>query len=416
MRPLTTLAPSSIAMLTVVIVIASSLPSPARAGTVARSYAAGKYALQLGNETSYVKSIDGGTVRGEVVTDPSGNKRIGQVVCDPIRAQLGADEFSQFIATALADPTKSPPVNGVIYALDFDGKPISRRDFTDAMLTEVAFPEFNAGSKDAASITIGLQPASSSAFKGGGVPPAIKGGMTKQKAWLPANYKMKLGEMPTERVRRIEAIKLTRGGGAADAVGEKRDYNKSPTNWNVPNIVFYTAAVDALPFEKWAEDTLARGNAGDEKTMTIDALDPSLKEVLFTLTCKGVGLVSVKPEPPPAGSDAIPTIRVELYAERLELTPGKGAAAAAGDTGGGSANTGAAGATPADVTASPAASISATPTAGATPVTTAPAPAPRKKRPPAVATAPTLELAPAPTLTPAPSEPVQKPVRKSPRG
>jgi len=406
MRSIHRLAPS----FTVAAVVAAlfACPFTARAGTVARSYAAGKYALELGKDAAYVRSADGGNMRGEVVTDPNGDKHIGRVIFEPIRATIGPDEFAQFISTALSDPGKSAPVSGAIFALDYDGKMISRRDFTNAILTEVSFPEFNAASKDVAAISIALVPESSSDFKGGGQP-VIKDSTKTQKKWMPMYYRMKLGEMPTGRVKRIEAITLKRGGvGAEDAVGEKRDYQKAPAgNWQVPNIVFYVNAADALPYWKWAEDSLARGNAGNEQTLTIDALDPTLKDVLLTLTCSGVGLVSAKMEPAPANTETTRDVRVEVYAEKVTLDVPKGPTAA-GPTpdSGAAASTGAPAPAPAGSgTPAAAATGDATPTPAAGTPAPAPAPAPRKKRP-------------APALTPAPGatplEPVQKPTRTPP--
>jgi len=421
MRPIHRLAPSSILAIATLVVFVASSP-PARAGTVQRSYAAGKYALELGKEASYVKSIEGGNMRGEVVTDPSGDKHIGRVAVEPIRAQIDNDDFTQFIQQALADPGKSQAVDGAIVALDYDGKFISRRDFSHAMLTEVSFPEFNAASKDVAAMTIALVPESASDFKGGGVPTGIKdSAKTQQKKWMPANFRMKLGQMPTDRVTRIEAIKLTRPSGTnEDALGEKRDYQKAPAgtgNWQVPNIVFYVNAVDALPYWKWAEDSLNKGNGGNEQTLTIDALDQARKEVLLTLTCSGVGLVSARMEPVAANADALAHVRVEVYAEKIALTPGGGAAAAAAappDQSPAPAPTPAAGAstgTPAPAPAgsgAPAAAATGDATAAPGAGTPAPAPAPapaRKKRP-------------APALTPVPGgtplEPVQKPTRTPP--
>ena len=250
----------------------------------------------------------------------------------PIRLQVGHADFTQYLSTALADPSKSPRVNGTIFTLDFDYKTQEALEFRDALLTEVRFPTFDGGSKDAASITLVLQPASSTELGAGGKPvAATPTAQTQQKKWLPANFRMKLGEMPTSRVNKIEGITLTRKL-QSDNVGEQRIAEKQPSaNWQVPNIVFYVAAVDALPFQKWSEDVLGKGNTGDEneKTMTIDAMDPSLKEAMLTLTCTGVGIVSAKMEAGEANAEAIRRMRVEVYAEKIALSVPKGAAAAA---------------------------------------------------------------------------------------
>src|SRR5688500_9422757 len=91
MRPIMTA--SLIALIAVIAVAAAA----ARGGTVDRGYTAGKFALEIGAETRFVQSVEGGATRG-VVADQSGDKRITGVVIDPIRAKLGSDDFKQLIS------------------------------------------------------------------------------------------------------------------------------------------------------------------------------------------------------------------------------------------------------------------------------------------------------------------------------
>src|SRR5688500_455895 len=75
-------------------------------GTVQRSYGAGNFALEIGAETRFVQAIEGGAMRG-VVADQNGDKRITGVVCDPIRAKIGSDDFAQFVNASLAGDNKA---------------------------------------------------------------------------------------------------------------------------------------------------------------------------------------------------------------------------------------------------------------------------------------------------------------------
>ena len=365
---------------------------------------------------------------GQVVTEPDGNKRIGAVAADPIRLQIPYDALTQYISTALTDPAKDRPMSGSILLLDMNYKQKATREFHDALLTEIAFPELDAATgKNHASITIVLQPSRTSVVGGDAPSSPALAKPVGQKAALASNFRVTLGEMPTQRVNKIEAITATRKVAQANP-GEDRGFDRDAGgNWQLSNIVLSVPQVDALAFEKWSQDTLGRaqgrGDAGggeaSEKTMTIELLDPTLTKVLMTINCTGVGLVSVKPEAArPSGSEQVANVRVELYVEKVAFTLPKGGAAAAGPapTGDAAAAGAAAGSPPA-----PAPAAGATGTDAAAPRPGARRPrrraatlrpsSSRRRRPPRrrrrpTPVAPTLEPAPAPappTVKPAPA-------------
>src|SRR4051812_6177842 len=83
---------SSAALLAVI----ATASAPATAAVAdSRGYAAGKSAMQIGTDTRLVQSIEGGTMRGNVVLENvSGKKHLGNVFADPIRAQIGCEDFT----------------------------------------------------------------------------------------------------------------------------------------------------------------------------------------------------------------------------------------------------------------------------------------------------------------------------------
>jgi hypothetical protein len=86
------------------------------------------------------------------------------------------------------------------------------------------------------------------------------------------------------------------------------------------NLVFSIPASDIAPFLTWADDALVKGRSGNEteRTATITLLDPGLKEEVFKVTGRGVGIISVSPEQSDS-PEQIRRFRVECYAESWEF-------------------------------------------------------------------------------------------------
>ncbi len=269
-----------------------------------------------------------------VVADQNGDKRITGVVADPIRVKLGSDDFKQLISDALSGNNKTQPINGVIHLADFDYKSVGSREFSNALLTEVTLPALDGASKEAAALTIVLQP--ETVREKGGQGNVIGGAAAAKSAkkWVGNAFRVTIPGVDATRVSKVDAISATRKV-AQNPVGEQRDFQQAPQgDWQVSNIVLQVAQQHARDFVTWHDEFVIKGNnsADRERTMTIEMLDPSLQTTLLTVNLSGVGIIAVTPVAAEAGSDAIARSRVELYAEKLTLTGGGAKAAAAATT------------------------------------------------------------------------------------
>ena len=390
--------------------------------------------LQIDQEVRPVASIEGGTIRGSVVTEKTGKKHLANVQVEPIRAKCNVGDFSTLINSALANPTQLQRVNGTIYTADLNGKVVASRDFLNAILTEVDFAALDPTSKEPASMTIVLEAEQVRETGGGKMLPPMSGGPGGSKgatgAGVARGFTIDIPGVDAKRVVKLDAITVARKV-SENPVGEMRDYQKTPGNWDVSNIAFTVPQSDAASLVKWHEDFVIKGicDDGHEKSMTITAIDATAKP-LYTLNFGNVGIIAIAPTPMQSGTDQIAQMRAELYAETMTLNGGSGADGGGGTTpAGGQSASGAPAPSPAPapggdkgavvVPGAPAATATDAGAATATPAPTATATPTKKKRPPAaLATAPTLAPAPSPTLTPAPApaEPVAKPTRKPPRG
>lgn len=105
--------------------------------------------------------------------------------------------------------------------------------------------------------------------------PAEKQAIKTQKKWLPANFRVSLGDMPTSRVSKVHAFTIKQS--TADVDGDGRlDYRISDP------ILLTIPAEDADPYRKW-RDAVASGVSGTHKTLSIEYQDSDGTPVLTVI-------------------------------------------------------------------------------------------------------------------------------------
>ena len=140
--------------------------------------------------------------------------------------------------------------NGAIIAADFNYRESSRREFQDALITEVSFPTLDVAARDPAFLTVKLQPESTQFKPGSGatVTPPIS---SKAKKWTVSNFGVELSglESATQRVSKVDgfAIKMK----VAEEQGEIRPADVADRDllWIYYDFVEGTAA-DVVDFRE----------------------------------------------------------------------------------------------------------------------------------------------------------------------
>jgi hypothetical protein len=185
------------------------------------------------------------------------------------------------------------------------------------------FPGLDAGSKDAAFLTVKLSPEYTQWVVGQKTPfafgPGIKGGV--QKKWLVANFALQIDGLDCTRVQAIDPL-TARLAVEEDAVSEPRDYQSQPARLDVPELAVTMPDIHAGTFRAWLEDFVIKGNNGPgaEKHGTLEYRSPT-QEVYFTLTFQNLGIIKLTRLPVTA-ADKIRLVRAEMYCEQIELQPG----------------------------------------------------------------------------------------------
>jgi hypothetical protein len=298
----------------------------AAAAAPGRGYTAASFALTLdGSPAGLLRSVEGGGASAEVIEEKaSGNpvkKHLGTVRYDDVVARVGLG-VGKALQGWIAETLEGKPSrrSGTIQTIDAAGTVRSVREFTHALISEIGFPALDAGSKDTAALTVAWTPESTRAVKAGGKAAKAEVG-PKQKQWLVSNFRFTLGDLPTDRVSKIDAFTI-RQTAATDPVGEIREYRKEPGVLEIPNLRVTFAEVDLPKWETWFQDFVIKGESGDEQELTgrIAFLNPSLAKEIGSIELEHVGICRLAPEPATAGAETVRRWTAELYVERMTVS------------------------------------------------------------------------------------------------
>lgn len=289
------------------------------------------HALALGESlVGQIRDFDGGDAVGFVVKEPVDEfgvvrKHIGQVKYEDVSLSCAANMAPAFYAWISSFLARDPsPINGAILSADANLKFRTQLNFIGALLTEVTFPELDASSKEPALMSVKFNPESThvAAPSFSGLNP--KG--EKSPAWSSNNFRISIGGLTdetTRRVSRIEAITIKQKLVQAE-IGEVRDPEMLVEPLDLGPIVLTVPENYARPFIDWHRDFVVQGNNGAvaETFVRLEYLSASGKEVLFTLSFSGVGIYRASRIGENAKKGAQRSVRVELYAETVNLFVG----------------------------------------------------------------------------------------------
>jgi hypothetical protein len=302
---------------------ALKLAERASEAAVARATTAGRFALELeGGVAGWLQSVKGGDARADVVAQDLGGaylkKHLAQISYADIEMSVGmpTGSLADWIEATLGGSLDQR--DGAIIAADYQYKEQSRREFESALITEVSFPALDGASKDAAYMTVKLQPEYTNRAKGSGA--ALGAKTTTAKKWLCSNFRLTLGDLDCSRVTKIDSLTIKRQM-QDDDVGGARGYARVPGNLEVSDLVVTLPEAYAQDFADWHEDFVVKGNCsdGDELKGKIELLAPNLVDVLGTIELWNVGIFGITDGTSSPGVDSIRTIKAEMYVERVSF-------------------------------------------------------------------------------------------------
>ncbi|HEX7285396.1 MAG TPA: phage tail protein [Candidatus Angelobacter sp.] len=298
-----------------------------------RSITTGRYGVILdGAMAGWIQSVEGGHATSDAVTQKTAatdeRKHIAGVKYEDITVNCGSGmskPFYEWIKASLDN--KHMRKDGAIHACDYDGNIVSTLEFFHALITEVGFPALDAASKDAAKMTIKITPETTRMVekRAGKLDLPVAQRTVRQKAWLPANFRLQIAGLDCTRVNKIEAITIKQKV-VDNPVGEMRAVQKEPAKLEVPNLVVSLPEQHAATLLAWHKESLAGANrmAASRKSGQLEYLTEDLRETLFTLDFHGLGIFKVAPDKPEAGNENIRRVKCELYCEKIDFKYGEG--------------------------------------------------------------------------------------------
>ncbi len=285
-----------------------------------RSYVAGRFALLLDRDptASVLKSVDGGAIKAEVVTilaEPVNKKALAQLKYEDFTMQMGlsmAKPLYEWIKASF--DLKPARKSGAVVAADFNYKEMSRRDFTNALITEISFPKLDGASKDAAHLTVKFAPEQLTFVKGSGKDVDV-GVSAKQKKFLPSNFRLTIDGLDCKKVSKVEAFTIKQGI-IRDVKGLL-----VPGKIEYPNLKVTLSQTGSETWYDWFDDFVIKGNNGDdkEKKGSLEFLAPDLKSTLLTLNFSNLGIYCLLPDTAEANSDNISRLTAEIYCEMMTM-------------------------------------------------------------------------------------------------
>jgi hypothetical protein len=279
-----------------------------------------RFVLVLDNQDVALDEIDGGHIRGEVVSVLTGgasqpaSKSIGSLRLEPFKVRVGgpvAAPVAEWIR-ACAD-LKPVRKNGSIAAVGADLTIKSQRQFRDALIEEITFPALDASSKDAIALTISFQAGDISYTPGNNAIAAASS--VKLKRWISSNFRFRLGDLPCNRVSRVDSFTITQRF-SESVQGSERIPTKQAATVDFPNLKVTFSATDAAAWQQWFNDFVVKAS-GKELQGSLEFLGPDLAEVIGRIELSQVGIFALYDEKASAGSETVARCVAELYVEKM---------------------------------------------------------------------------------------------------
>jgi len=293
---------------------------------MAISYVNGYFQLVLdGVEVGIVQKAGGGEIKADVAkyalsTEYLVKNHIGNVSYGDMNVQCGVSmgaSFKDWIQKSL--DSAHAYMNGSIVVANYNREAVQEREFKNALITEVAFPNPDAAAKDAAYITVKWA-CETIRWKKGGGEKISKPSNTKQQLFKQENFRFTMDgfDKVNASVNKIE-LPVWKQTVQRDQIGDARDYQLIPGKIEFTDlkITFAEAVVDQM--SAWHQSFIIDGNCGieQEKTWLLEYLDPTRQKVLLALEGKGCGITNLTRGDMTNNEDKRATAEVTCYTDQV---------------------------------------------------------------------------------------------------
>jgi hypothetical protein len=306
---------------------AATTATDADAALSRSAHAVGNFELSVdGVGSAFVSSVDGGTMMSEVVADPGlrgtfAKKHITTPRFDPLEVTLAPTKpWVDFLNASLAGTEKPKP--GALVATDLNFKEVSRRSFGNLRLSEVAMPDLSAADAKRA-FELGLTFVADTATEG------KAGGQTstaasKRSTSMSNNFRVIIPGIDANRVVKVTSIVAKTSGAPAAVRAADAKFAATSTRAEVANFSIIISDAGSETWKAWYDSFVLKGKStdADEKTLTIEMLNPTGATVVFRAKLEGVGILNLAPVQDKG--EAPRQLQADLYAESIRFEDATG--------------------------------------------------------------------------------------------
>jgi phage tail-like protein len=294
-----------------------------------RAYSAAHFGLELDNRkknVGFFRSIEGGGINAEVITTQFGDnydvwRQLGKPKYEDFKIQTGMSmslEYYAWIKQFFQGVVVRK--SGAIIACDFRWCEQARREFTDAIITEIAVPKLDAADKGAAYMTVTIAPEKMEFKRGSREQVKWDEDVSGQQLWTASNFAFTIDGFDDclTRVTKIDGFSIKQKP-IEYHYGEQRAPLKIPGRIEWPSITFYVPEVDSAPLiEDYVKQSVTGEPLSPGRTASIVVKDNAGSD-LFTVTLKGCHLKSAAPEKNDSQSEEIKQVKFEMAVESMDF-------------------------------------------------------------------------------------------------
>jgi len=292
---------------------------------------ASHFALELDQTglVGFLNEVEGGNLKADVIEFQSGNtgeilKSLSRLRFEDIHLQIGLAMGQPIYDWITASWAKNyQRKNGAIVATDFNYEKKARREFHQALISEVTVPKLDAASKEPGYLDVTLTTEETDT-KGdaGTIQPAAN---AKQKLWTTANFRLEIDGVDCTKVNKIDSFTVKQQI-IEFQEGQERIPIKVPGKLEFPNLVITFNAASGPSWLSWFTSFVIQGNNGSdkEKTGRIVFLSQDLKSELAEIKLFGVGIYKLLDGVFDPVNEPSAMMQAELYVEQMafHLPPG----------------------------------------------------------------------------------------------
>jgi hypothetical protein len=288
-----------------------------------RSSTAGKFNFTLdGAQVAFIKSFSGCDHEGDVVAnDLSGysfqSKHLANFKTTPGKVKVGAGMGKHFWdwMKASLEAGYVRKSGSVIWG-DFDYNARTELTWSDALITSIGLPAFDASAKAAVEIDVEFQAERVRIAKASGkISSTYKAG---QKAFLSNNWRLEIDGLNCTRVSKIDAM-TWKCSVATDHTGPQREPQIVPAKAVVPDMKVYISATDFADWSAAAEKWFIAGDTTEQHHYQgrLTLLGPNMKDVMAVIEFKNMGFKSFKRGALTQNDEKTAQMEAEFYIEQM---------------------------------------------------------------------------------------------------